>query len=345
MRHAIQALTGRVFAAVLVGLVGLSSAAFAEETPAESKGPRTIHVALDGSGDYRSIQQAVDAAGKGDTVLVHAGAYPEDVTIHSKDRLKLMGEGADKVTILGRERVGVFHVGKWPYGATNIEISGMTINEHGGHALGMFNGRGITLRELKIKGMLFAQQVQDVRVERCDIGGSETTSVQFADSQGVVIGNYIHDSDHGVNVAGKSVVRIERNLITRQLFDAVVVMDAGQAELVNNTFVKNGGGASFLSRGHSEASGNIVSGSQTGFTVAPATAVTFSHNALWKVTMPYARPGPPPTASADLAPANDFSSDPKFVDVENGDVRLRADSPLAHVEPVGYLGAFAPAIP
>ncbi|MGZ9159174.1 MAG: pectinesterase family protein, partial [Nitrospira sp.] len=115
--------------------------------------PQQIVVALDGSGQYRSIQEAVDAAKKGDTIFVKPGAYAEDVTIHSKEKIRLIGAGMDRVTLLGRERVGVFHVGKWPYGATDIEISGFTINEHGGHAVGMFNGRGILLHHVRVKGM------------------------------------------------------------------------------------------------------------------------------------------------------------------------------------------------
>ena len=47
-------------------------------------------VALDGSGQYRSIQEAVDAAKKGDTILIRPGAYPEDVTIHSKENVRLI---------------------------------------------------------------------------------------------------------------------------------------------------------------------------------------------------------------------------------------------------------------
>ena len=80
----------------------------------------------------------------------------------------------------------MFHVGKWPYGATDIEISGFTINEHGGHAVGMFNGQGILLHHVRVKGMLFTQQVDNVRIENCIIGGSETTGVQFANSQAVL---------------------------------------------------------------------------------------------------------------------------------------------------------------
>ena len=38
-----------------------------------SSGPRTIIVALDGSGDFSSIQDAVDAAARGDTVFLKPG--------------------------------------------------------------------------------------------------------------------------------------------------------------------------------------------------------------------------------------------------------------------------------
>lgn len=100
--------------------------------------PRMITVALDGSGEFSSIQEAVDSAGKGDTVLIKAGVYPQDLTIHSKEKIKIIGVGIGQVVLQGRgQMVGVLHVGKWPYGATDIEISGLTINEHGGHALGL----------------------------------------------------------------------------------------------------------------------------------------------------------------------------------------------------------------
>ena len=67
--------------------------------------PRTLVVALDGTGDYVSLQEAVDAAKKGDTVFVKTGHYPQDVTIHSKEKIKFVGAGMDQVTILGRNIV------------------------------------------------------------------------------------------------------------------------------------------------------------------------------------------------------------------------------------------------
>lgn len=332
-----------ILAAGLLALIYPMSVMGAEDGQVPTRvGPRTVVVALDGTGDYISVQEAVDAAGKGDTILIKAGAYKEDVTVHSKDGLKLVGEGMDLVTILGRERVGVFHIGKWPYGATNIEISGLTINEHGGHAMGIFNGRGIVLRHVRINGMLFGQQVQDVRIEESVIGGSETTGVQFADSHAVLIGNFIHDNDHGVTVAGKSDVRLERNVITRSLFEGVVVTDQARATLVSNTIVKNGGGVAFLGMSQSEATGNIVGLNKVGFLMAPSSRVTLAFNDLSNAEANYTSPGLTPASMPELKPESDLAIDPGFVDSNHDDFRLRADTPLRKVGGFSYLGALPP---
>jgi hypothetical protein len=305
--------------------------------------PRTIVVALDGSGDFTSIQQAVDAAAKGDTVFLKPGRYEQDITIHSKDHLRLIGAGQDKVTLVGREDlVGVLHVGKWPYGASHIEISDMTINEHGGHAVGLFNGRSVMLKRLTVNGMLFSQQVEDARIEECTIGGSETTGVQFADTQAVMIGNFIHDNDHGVNVAGKSNVRLERNVITRSLFEAVVVNDRARAVLVSNTLVKNGGGAAFLGQSQSDVSGNVVGLNRVGFLVASSSRAATSYNAFYNTDGDYLRVGNPNQLAPELKAQSDITGDPFFVDPAKDDFRLRPDTPLTKVGSFPFLGALPP---
>ena len=335
------------FFSILLGLITVLGfwgvgPVWADEGPL--LGPRTIVVALDGTGDYVSLQEAVDAAKKGDTVFVKAGRYPQDVTIHSKEKIKFVGAGVDQVTILGREiLVGALHVGKWPYGATDIEISDMTINDRGGHAVGLFNGQGIVLRRVKINGMLFSQQVHDVRIEDCVIGGSETTGVQFADSEAVLVGNFIHDNDHGVLIAGKSNVRLERNVITRSLFEAVVVSDRARAVLVSNTLVKNGGGAAFLGQSQSEVTGNVVGLNRVGFVIAPSTQTTTSFNAFYNRDGDYLRVGNPNQLAPELKTQSDITGDPYFVDAEHGDFRLRLDTPLLKIGHFPYLGALAPA--
>ncbi len=327
---------------VFIGFAGTVSGPVWADTTAQD--PRTITVALDGSGDFSSIQEAVDSAGKGDTVWIKAGSYAQDLTIHSKEKVKIIGEGVEKVVLLGRgQMVGVLHVGKWPYGATDIEISGLTIHEHGGHALGIFNGHRITLRQLHVKGMVFGQQVKDVRLEDCVIGGSETTGVHFSDSQALIIGNVIHDNDYGVNVTGKSSVRLERNVITKNLFEAVVINDQAQAVLRSNTFVKNGGGVAFLGSSSGEVSGNILSLNKVGFLIAPSSRPTISHNALFNQEADYMRAGSPHVRAPELRSESDIAVDPRFVDVEHDDFHLAPDTSLVDRGKFRYLGALPPA--
>jgi hypothetical protein len=263
--------------------------------------------------------------------------------IHSKDKIKLVGAGVDQVTILGRDIVvGALHVGKWPYGATDIEISDMTINDSGGHAVGLFNGQRIVLRRIKINGMLFSQQVHDVQIEDCVIGGSETTGVQFADSEAILIGNVIHDNDHGVSIAGKSNVQLERNVIRQSLFEAVVVSGHARAVITSNTLVKNGGGATFLGQSQSDVSGNVVALNRVGFVIAPTSQTTSSFNAFYNTDGDYLRVGTPNQPAPELKARSDIAGDPHFVDPEHDDFRLRLDTPLLKVGRFPYLGALAP---
>jgi len=318
------------------------------EVPGEISGapgtpePRTLVVALDGTGEYRLIQEAVDAARPGDTILIKAGEYAEDVTIHSKDRLRVTGERVDRVKILGRNRVGSFHIGKWPYGATNVEISAMTIEQHGGLALGMFNGKGVLLRGVRVNGLVFGQQVEDVRLEDCNVGGSETTGVQLADSQAVLVGNVIHDNDHGITVAGKSDVRLERNVITGNLFEAVVINDNAKAVVVSNTIAKNGGGIAFLQTSRGEASGNVIGLNKVGIAISPSSRPMLSYNALYNSEHNYVRAGATPVPAPDLRADTDLAVEPRFVNAGEGDFRLRVDSALVGVGAFAYLGALPP---
>ncbi len=329
---------------ILFGITSAGLAVALAENPTSA--PRTITVALDGSGDFSSIQEAVDSALKGDTVFLKAGVYAQDLTIHSKEQIKIVGAGVDKVVLSGRgQMVGVLHVGKWPYGATDIDISGLTINEHGGHALGIFNGTRITLHQLHVKGMVFGQQVHDVRIEDCVIGGSETTGVHVTDSQVQLIGNVIHDNDHGVNVTGKSDIRLERNIITRNLFEAVVISDQAKGVLINNTLVKNGGGAAFLGSSTIEASGNILSLNKVGFLIAASSHTKTSHNALFNSDANYMRAGSTNISAPELQAESDMTTDPRFVDAEHDDFRLKPDTTLLNRGTFHYLGALAPLLP
>jgi hypothetical protein len=192
---------------------------------------------------------------------------------------------------------------------------------------------------------VFGQQIQDVRIEDCMIGGSETTGVHFADSQAILIGNVIHDNDHGVNVSGKSTVRLERNIITRSLFEAVVVSDQAKTVLINNTLVKNGGGAAFLGLSINEVSGNIFGLNNVGLLIASSSQTKTSYNALFNREANYMRAGSPNLHAPELEVESDITADPRFVDAEHNDFRLKSDTTLVDRGGFRYLGALPPVLP
>lgn len=219
---------------------------------------RVVIVAQDGSGAYTEIQAAIDNALPGDTILIKSGNYREDVVVHSKDRLKLIGESRDQVTILGLKRVGAFRIGKWPYGANDIEVRDLTVSQNGGLAVGIFNGTKILLANIRVQGLLYVQQAKDVRIERSLLGGSETTGVSFSDAQGEVVGNEIRDNDYGVTVAGKSDVRVEGNVITNNAYEAVVFQTGSKGAAVGNRLIKNGGAISVQEGAQADLNGNTI---------------------------------------------------------------------------------------
>lgn len=311
--------------------------------PEDSLSGSTWTVALDGSGQFQSIQEAIDHAQPGDTVWIKAGQYKEDVTIHSKERIKVIGEGMDLVTLVGLKRVGTLHLGKWPYGVTDLQISGMTIHQHGGLGIGIFNGGGIVLKKIRVEGMVFAQQVQKVHLEDCVIGGSETTGVAFVDSQGTLVGNFIHDNDHGVTVGGTSRVRLEHNVITRSLFEAVLVTNHGQATLVRNTLVGNGGGVRFRDESTGDIRGNIIGESKVGLVFSPKSHTRLSLNALYHNGQDYVLSGSPNIPAPERQGHTDVHLAPRFVAPDRDDFRLKADSPLIQIGNYSYLGALSPA--
>ena len=334
--------------ASLIGLILITSVGGVGSAPVTAiKNSLPPHVsqwtvAQDGTGQYLSIQEAIDAAKSGDTIWIKAGIYAEDVTVHSKEHLKIIGEGMELVILSGLKRVGTLHIGKWPYGARNVEIHGLTVHQHGGLGVGIFNGGGILLKNIDVKGMVFGQQVEEVRLELCIIGGSETTGVAFADSNAMLKGNFIHDNDHGVTIGGKSRVVLEQNVITRSLFEAVMVSDTATSTLLRNTLVRNGGGVAFHDSAEGEAHGNIIVQSNLGFLFSPKSRTTLSFNVLHGNVADYRLAGTSKEPMSNRGGKSDVHVSPAFVSPKQDDFRLQANTPLVKLGGYPYLGALPP---
>lgn len=312
------------------------------EEASTSSQPNVWQVAVDGSGQFTLIQEAIDQASSGDTILIKAGTYAEDVTVHSKDHLSIIGEGRDRVFITGEKRVGSLHIGKWPYGATNILIQGLTVTQHGGLGVGIFNGSAIHLKEIHVKGMVFTQQVQGVFLEDCIIEGSETTGVAFANSTGTLVGNTIRHHDHGIAIGGNSEVILRHNVISHSLFEAVLITGHSKATLIQNTLVRNGGGIAFHDTTEATVRGNIIGHSTVGLLFSPQSHITLAFNGLYHNEADYLLQGTPPTPIPQRAGKTDVALAPGFVNFQEDDFRLRQNSLLLHIGDFPYLGALPP---
>ena len=312
------------------------------EEASKSSTSQVWQVAVDGSGQFTLIQEAIEQASSGDTILIKAGTYPEDVTVHSKENLNIIGEGRDRVFITGEKRVGSLHIGKWPYGATNVMIQGLTVTQHGGLGVGIFNGSGVHLKQIHVKGMVFIQQVQGVYLEDCIIEGSETTGVAFANSTGTLVGNTIRHSDHGVAIGGNSEVTLRHNVIAHSLFEAVLITGQSKATLVQNTLVRNGGGIAFRDGTVATVRGNVIGFSAVGLSFSAQSHTTLAFNALYDNQANYLLEGTPPTPIPERAGKTDVVLAPGFVNPQEDDFRLRHDSSLLHIGDFSYLGALPP---
>lgn len=95
----------------------------------------TITVNLDGSGDYVSIQTAIDAAGNGDTIEVAAGMYTEGTATYrnwGKERTGLNFFNKNNITLIGTGPSTVIDFDNSYYGLMFDASHGITVSNFTG---------------------------------------------------------------------------------------------------------------------------------------------------------------------------------------------------------------------
>jgi parallel beta-helix repeat protein len=164
-----------LFAIVLVVSLGLV-------TTAPVLAAHTIYV----PGDYETIQEAIDAASNGDTIIVAAGLYEENVVIDKSLTLKGAQAGVDARNRSGAETIIEPDDGRGIdiVTAANriIEIDGLTVqNTRTGiaapNAVGMYDINDITVKNVRVlncdKGGITMAYASIATVEYCYVEGTE----------------------------------------------------------------------------------------------------------------------------------------------------------------------------
>jgi len=160
-----------LFALVLVVGLGLVTAA-----------PVSADV-IDVPGDYPTIQEAIDAASDGDTIVVAAGLYEENVVIDKSLTLKGAQAGVDARTRSGPETIiepdegtGIKIIGAADH---VVEIDGLTVQnaEHGISSPEPVMAADITVKNVRalnlVKFAISMAYTMEATVEYCYVEGAQ----------------------------------------------------------------------------------------------------------------------------------------------------------------------------
>jgi len=179
---------------------------------AESQ-PRTWTVDDDGTADFRTIKEAINAASEGDFIRVYSGIYYEHLVLSKP--LTLVGESKESTIIDGRaETQNVILIT-----ANNVSISGFTVQNS---SLAF----GTSYAGIKISGRLSCN-ITDNYITRNKIG------ILITSQKSSVAKNIIANNGQGIALYDSSQVTVEANNITKNTVGISLALS------FNNTIVGN----------------------------------------------------------------------------------------------------------
>lgn len=337
---------GFISGLVLCALIATEGAA--QTARRSSRDKKTIVVAKDGSGQYASIQQAIDRADADSWIRIRSGIYHEN--IHLKSFVNLQGDGVGRTVIVGTGSgpvVSAYNLSSTrlvdltiqfaspsPFPVLSLHYSSILIQNclirNGATGIDAYAHSTARLRNTWLTdhagdGLRLSIRsegyVQDSRIENNGGDGIRVDNASGCNGDRSIIRR---NRGHGVWIGNRSV----GNFLGNYLYDnSVGGLRAENSVVVvkNNTFVHNGDSSAFAV--HLDAvtsagvSNNLVVSGYGGFRVNRSQSVTFSHNAVWEIAVPY--DGIDGGSTSMQAP-------PRFVNSASHDFRLDTSSTLYH---------------
>ena len=276
---------------------------------------------------WRTLGRAVDALRPGVRVVVRAGTYAERVDLSHG------GKGGEPAVLAAYPGERPVLAGRLKVTADHVQIVGLVIDGSGAAAY---------------DAAVYIAGAQSVEVRRCEVRGATGSGVFVGDdgdpSRNVsLVGNWIHDNgeddfhDHGIYWAQGHRGLIGNNVIERSAgFGIHLYPDSDDVRVLHNTVVGSGRSAVIVAGDDSAASDrNLIANNILAFNgefgVRSAwDGPTGSGNIVrGNLLFGNARGNRPDGTYADglaFGPRNQVS-DPRFVDREAGNYRLRASSP------------------
>lgn len=206
------------------------------------------------------IQDAIDAASEGSTIIVHEGIYYQSITVNKQ--LTLIGLGATISGAVGPE--------SW---ATKVVADGVRIS-------------GFTIANAATDGILIEDEISDCLfddniITQCSTG----ISIELA-SKIEVRNNEIYPWGTGIFAAFASEISVKNNvIIAGGTYPGITISDSSNVEIKENTVYANGIPVSCIRGSNIVIKGNFLQGSTAGIRIfglatTPLTGVVVADNVV-----------------------------------------------------------------
>ncbi|AKB12123.1 cell surface protein [Methanosarcina thermophila MST-A1] len=207
-------------------------------------------MAADGTGNYATIQAAVDNANSGDTIIVSPGTYYENIIINKiglKD-LELRSASGDPANTIIANSTGS-HVISMSYG-DNLTIKGFTISGAGTGNAGI---NMVGSHHCTIENNIFSNNALGVQLTssstyntiRNNIFSKETaagTAINIARSgSNEISGNTISNHSSGILIGGSDGNKLSSNIVSQSIEDGILLQANSKNNILENNLVSTSG--------------------------------------------------------------------------------------------------------
>ena len=234
--------------------------------------------------DYPTIQQAVDAANAGDTIIVRDGVYAENVDVGKRLTIRSENGSANCIVQAANSNDHVFYVtAYWDW----VNISGFTITgASGSHKAGIFinagygsiTGNNISGNEYGIYLLYYSSNSQ---IKDNKISGNEYGIYLYYSDNNQITNNEISNNGYGICIYYYS----DNNQITNNSIsnngDGIDLYESTNNQITNNEIFGNHKGIVFSYSDNNQITNNEISGNCFGITLIYSTNNQITNNEIF----------------------------------------------------------------